>query len=73
MSSIYDFATVVCFLAVVCAFYFLTDRSQKFLLHLMVSAIAFAVANQLGNAGYGLFAAVLIAAGAGYAFLTIRR
>ena len=72
MTSIYDFVTVACFLGVVGAFVFLTERDPKTLAHLLVPAIAFAVANQLGNKGLGLLAALLIAAGVGYTIIIIR-
>jgi len=40
---------------------------------MMVAAIAFAVANQLGNRGAGVFAILLIGAGLGYAVLVVVR
>jgi hypothetical protein len=58
MISIYDYVTVACFAGLVCAFLFLTERDRKILVHLMVPAIAFAAANQLGNAGLSLFATI---------------
>ncbi len=73
MTSIYDFVTVGCFLIVVGAFVFLTDRQPRTLMHLLVPAVSFAVANQLGNAGSQWLAIVLIAAGLGYAFLVVRK
>ena len=72
MISPFDYITVACFIGVVCAFLFLTDRSPKILAHLMIPAVAFAVANQLGNAGSTSFAAILIAAGVAYAVIAIR-
>lgn len=72
MTSIYDFVTVACFLGVVGAYVLLTDRDPKTLAHLLVPAIAFAVANQLGNSGSAVLAILLIAAGVGYSFLIIR-
>jgi uncharacterized membrane protein YeaQ/YmgE (transglycosylase-associated protein family) len=71
--SIFDFLTVACFLGVVGAFVFLTERDAKTLARLLVAAVAFAVANQLGNAGQGLFATLLIGAGVGYAILVVVR
>ena len=72
MPTIFDFVTVACFFGVVGAYWFLTDRDRKTLRHLMVPAIAFALANELGNAGSSLFAVVLIAAGVGYTVLIVR-
>jgi hypothetical protein len=39
------------------------------LLHLLLCAVMFAVANQLGNRGSPILALILTAAGAGYALL----
>jgi hypothetical protein len=73
MLSTFDFVTVACFLGVVGAFVFLTERDAKTLARLLVAAVAFAVANQLGNAGSSLFAIILIGAGIGYAILVVVR
>jgi len=73
MPSLFDFVTVACFLVVVGAFVFLTERDTKTLTRMMVAAIAFAVANQLGNRGAGVFAILLIGAGLGYAVLVVVR
>ena len=40
---------------------------------MMVAAIAFAVANQMGNRGAGVLAILLIGAGLGYAVLVVVR
>ena len=72
MVTLFDFATVACFFGLVGAFFLLTARRQRTLLHLLPSGIAFAVANQLGNAGYGLSAVILIIAGIGYAVIIVR-
>lgn len=72
MPTIFDFVTVACFLGVVGAFLFLTERDRKTLARLMVPALAFAVANELGNAGSSFFAVVLIAAAVGYTVLIVR-
>ena len=73
MSTIYDFATVGAFLVMVGAYLKLAQGDVKLLQWLMLPAVAFAVANQLGNRGYGLFATLLLAAGAGLAYLLFRR
>jgi predicted branched-subunit amino acid permease len=72
MVTPFDFATVACFLGLVGAFFLLTARRHRTLLQLLLSGIAFAVANQLGNAGYILSAAILIIAGIGYAVIIVR-
>jgi hypothetical protein len=55
------------------AFFFLTARQPRTLLHLLLAGIAFAVANQLGNAGYDFFGWILIAVGIGYSIIIIRQ
>jgi len=40
---------------------------------LLLAGISFAVANQLGNAGYDLLGSILIIAGIGYAVIVIRQ
>ena len=71
--TIFDFATVACFLAMAGAFFMLTARQPRTLLHLLLAGIAFAVANQLGNADYTFLGLVLIIVGAGYAIIAIRQ
>ena len=72
MVTLFDFAAVACFLGLVGAFFLLTARRQRTLLHLLLSGIAFAVANQLGNAGYDLSGVILIIAGIAYAIIIVR-
>lgn len=72
MSTIYDFATVGSFLLMVGAYVKLAHGDMKLLQWLMLPAVAFAVANQLGNRGYDLFAVLLLAAGAGLAYMLFR-
>ena len=72
MVTLFDFATVACFFGLVGAFFLLTARRQRTLLHLLLSGIAFAVANQLGNAGYDLSGVILIIAGIAYAAIIVR-
>ena len=80
MSSIYDFAAVAAFGILVGYFVFMTDRSPRLLQHFLLSSIAFAFANQIGNyamkAGnpaLHVLAAGLLAAGVGYAVIVARR
>ena len=72
MVTIFDYATVACFLGLVGVYFLLTARRPQTLLYLLPSVIAFAVANQLGNAGYSLAGVVLIIAGIGYAVVVVR-
>jgi len=71
--TLFDFVTVACFLAIAGAFFMLTARQPRTLLHLLLAGIAFAVANQLGNAGYDFFGLILIVVGIGYAVIVIRQ
>jgi hypothetical protein len=73
METTFDFLTLACFAGLVIAYFQFTTRGTRTLMHLMISALAFAVANQLGNAGLPLFALVLIVMGAGYAALIVKR
>ena len=73
MVTLFDFVTVGCFLAMGGAYFLLTARQPRTLLQLLLAGIAFAVANQLGNAGYDLLGSILIVAGIGYAIIVIRQ
>ena len=79
MGSAYDLVTVAAFGILVGYFVFLTDRNPRRLMHFMISAVAFAVANQVGNAalrseGLALHvtAITLILAGVAYAVIATR-
>jgi predicted branched-subunit amino acid permease len=72
MSTAFDFLTVACFVGLVIAFFRLTDRDARTLMQLMIPAAAFAIANQMGNAGLTIFALILVVAGAGYAALVVK-
>jgi hypothetical protein len=54
------------------AYFLLTARRPRTLLHLLLSGVAFAVADQLGNAGYILSGAILAGVGIGYAIWVVR-
>jgi hypothetical protein len=49
-----------------------TEGGTKVLAHFMLPAAAFAIANQLGNAGMNALAVILIAAGIGYTYIIVR-
>ena len=72
MLTLFDVLSVVCFIGVAIAFFLFTDREPRKLLHLLLSGVLFAVANQLGNGGSTVFALILILAGVGYSVLVIR-
>ena len=73
MVTMFDFVTVASFLAMAGAFFLLTAREPRTLLHLLVVGVAFAIANQVGNAGYTVLAVVLIIVGIAYAAMIIRQ
>jgi hypothetical protein len=80
MSTVYDVVTVACFAWVVATYFFFTEGGMKVLAHFMLPAVAFALANQVGNAGIragdafmNALAIILIAAGIGYAYIVMRR
>ncbi len=79
MKTVYDWVTLVSFLCMVLTYFMFTEGGMKTLGHFMLPAAAFAIANQVGNAGLqagntmlnGL-AIVLIAAGIGYTYIIVR-
>jgi hypothetical protein len=71
MATFFDVITVTCFAGLVLAFFQFTDRETRTLLHFLGTAIALAVANQVGNSGGTVLASLLILASVGYAFLVI--
>lgn len=73
MSTAFDVLTVTAFVAVVLAYFKWGQQDLGLLIRLMLSGIAFAAANQLGNAGAFVFGALLLLAGAGYAVIAFRR
>jgi hypothetical protein len=73
METAFDILTVACFAGLAIAFFQFTTRDAQTLMRLMVSATVFAIANQVGNAGLPIFALILIAAGAGYAALVVKK
>jgi len=73
METAFDFLTVACFAGLVIVFFQFTKRDTRTLMQLMIAGAAFAIANQLGNAGLPIFALILIVAGAGYAALVVQK
>lgn len=79
MKTPYDFVTVICFACMVLTYFMFTEGGMKMLAHFMLPAAAFAIANQVGNAGLqggnmllNALAIVLIAAGIGYTYIIVR-
>ena len=73
MSTLFDVVTVTCFVGLVIAFFQFTSRDTRILMHFMLSGIVFALANQVGNHGSALLAAILVVAGIAYAVLIATR
>ena len=73
METAFDFLTVACFAGLVIVFFQFTKRDARTLMQLMIAGAAFAIANQLGNAGLPIFALILIVVGAGYAALVVQK
>lgn len=73
MSTVFDVLTVTAFFGIVLAYFIWGDQDLGLLLRLLVSGVALAAANQLGNAGAFGFAALLLLAGTGFAVLSFRR
>jgi ABC-type branched-subunit amino acid transport system permease subunit len=71
MTNAFDILTVACFLVVALAFFILTDRDSRTLLHLSLAIVALAIADQLGRSGSPLLAYALVAAGMAYALLIL--
>lgn len=72
MTTAFDFLTVACFAGLVIAFFQFTERDNRTLLQLMVSGLAFAIGNQVGNAGLPIFALIVILAGVGYGVMVVK-
>ncbi len=73
METAFDILTVACYAGLVIAYFQFSKRDIRTLMHLMISGAAFAIANQMGNAGLSMFALILIVAGAGYAALVVQK
>jgi hypothetical protein len=71
MATFFDVITVTCFAGLVLAFFQFTDRKTRTLLHFLGTAIALAIANQVGNSGATVLALLLILVSVGYAFLVV--
>ena len=56
MTTFFDLLTVACFCCMVIAFFQLTRRDMRTLMQLFLAGLAFAAANQVGNAGWTIMA-----------------
>jgi hypothetical protein len=73
MITFFDVLTVACFVGLVIAFFQFTDRETRTLVHFVLAGVAFAAANQVGNAGSTILALALVFAGVIYAVLIVCR
>ena len=73
VATLFDYVTVACFLVMAGAFFLLTERRSQTQLHLLLVGIAFAIANQLGNADHQVLGSILIVAGVTYAAAIVIR
>ena len=73
MITLFDVIAVTCFIGLVIVFFRFTEQDTRTLLQFLVSGIAFAIANQVGNAGSAALATVLVVAGVGYAWMNVRQ
>jgi hypothetical protein len=78
MGTVYDIVTVTCFGCVVLTYFMFTEGGMKTLAHFLVPAVAFAIANQVGNAALqggnlalNVLAVALIVAGIGYTYIIV--
>jgi hypothetical protein len=72
MATFFDVVTVICFVGLVMAFFRFTDRDRQTLIRFVIAGLAFAVANQIGNAGQTVLAVALILGGVGFAALAAK-
>ena len=56
--TVYDFVTVACFICIVVTYFMFSEGGMKILARFVLSAAAFAVANQVGNAGMNVLAVI---------------
>ena len=73
MATFFDAFTVACFIGLIAVFFLFTDRDTPTLLRYMLSGIALAIANQLGNSGYAGFGYILVIAAMGFGWLSFSK
>jgi hypothetical protein len=71
MATFFDALTIACFIGLVVAFFGFTERDTATLLRYMLSGIALAIANQLGNMGYVVFGCIIVIAAMGFGWLSL--
>jgi hypothetical protein len=73
MITFFDALTVACFIGLVIAFFQFTERDTPTLLRLLVSGVALAIANQLGNLGFVALGIILVIAAMGFGWLCLSK
>jgi hypothetical protein len=73
MNTAFDVLTVTAFFGIALAYFKWGQQDLGLLMKLLLSGIALAVANQLGNSGAFFFGALLLLAATGYAVLLFHR
>jgi hypothetical protein len=73
MITFFDALTVACFIGLVVAFFQFTERDTPTLFRFLLSGIALAIANQLGNLGYVVLGIILVTAAMGFGWLCLSR
>ena len=73
MATFFDALTIACFIGLVVAFFQFTERDTATLLRYMLSGIALAIANQLGNMGYVVLGIILVIAAMGFGWLSFSK
>jgi hypothetical protein len=73
MASFFDVLTVICFIVLVVAFFRFTERDTPTLLRYILSGIAIATANQLGNSGEEGLGYILVVAAMGFGWLSFSK
>jgi hypothetical protein len=73
MTTFFDALTVACFIGLVIAFFQFTERDTPTLSRYLLSGIALAIANQLGNMGYLVLGIILLIAAMGFVWLSFSK
>jgi ribose/xylose/arabinose/galactoside ABC-type transport system permease subunit len=73
MITFFDALTVACFIGLVIAFFQFTERDTPTLLRFLVSGVALAIANQLGNLGFVALGIILVIAAMGFGWLCLSK
>jgi hypothetical protein len=73
MITFFDALTVACFIGLVIAFFQFTEKDTPTLLRFLVSGVALAIANQLGNQGFVVLGIILVTAALGFGWLSLSK